>query len=88
VEFKPGASNFVATALSRRDTEAPAAAFAISAPTFTLFDNLRAEYTTDPALTELRLEVLHGDRSTGWAVVDDLVTYRDHIYVSASSPSL
>jgi hypothetical protein len=88
VEFKPGASNVVVDALSRHDTEAPVAAFAISAPSFTLFDNLRAEYTTDPTLAELRLEVLYGDHNTDWAVVDDLVTYRGHIYISASSPSL
>jgi hypothetical protein len=88
VEFKPGASNVVADALSRRETEAPAAAFAISTPTFTLFDNLRVEYTTNPALAKLRLEVMRGDRGTDWAVVDDLVTYHGSIYISASSPSL
>jgi hypothetical protein len=53
-----GASNVMADALSRRDTEVLATTFAISAPTFTLFDNLCVEYTTDPALTKLRLEVL------------------------------
>jgi hypothetical protein len=61
---------------------------AAAAPTFTLFDNLRAEYTTDPALAELRLEVMHDNHDTGWAVVDDLVTYHGRIYISASSPSL
>jgi hypothetical protein len=88
VEFKPEASNVVDDAHSRRDTEALATAFTISASTFTLFDNLRAEHTTDPALAELRLEVMRGDRGTGWTVVDDLVTYCGRIYINASSPSL
>jgi hypothetical protein len=40
VEFKSGAANVVADALSRRDMEA-ASAMAISCPSFQLFDDLR-----------------------------------------------
>jgi hypothetical protein len=40
VEFKSGAANVVADALSRRDMEA-ASAMAISYPSFQLFDDLR-----------------------------------------------
>jgi hypothetical protein len=65
VEFKQEASNAMVDALSRRETEAPATALAISAPTFTLFDNLCVEYTTNLALAELRLEAMRGDCGTG-----------------------
>jgi hypothetical protein len=87
VEYKPGAMNTVADALSRRDTEESALALAISAPS-SLFDELRAEYAIDTTLAALRQKVRAGTRGDKWAVVDDLVTYSSRIYVQASSSSL
>jgi hypothetical protein len=78
--------NVVADALSRRDTEMSTEAMALSTPSFQLFEDLRAAYTTDAMLTSLRQEVrdrLHGKQ---WVVVDDLVTRGGRIYVPASSP--
>jgi hypothetical protein len=63
VEYKPGKMNVVADALSRRDTEMSAEAMALSTPSFQLFEDLRAAYTTDATLTSVRQEVrdrLHG----------------------------
>jgi hypothetical protein len=40
VEYKSGISNIMADALSRRDTDKSAQLSALSAPTFTLFDQL------------------------------------------------
>jgi hypothetical protein len=77
--------NVVADALSRRDTETSAEAMALSAPSFQLFDDLRATYTTDATLTSLRQEVQDELRDKQWAVVDDLVTRGGRIYVLASS---
>ena len=41
VEFKPGVSNIVADALSRRDEENSAVCNALSVPVFSFFDTLR-----------------------------------------------
>jgi hypothetical protein len=50
VEYKPGALNVVADALSCRD-EHTAEAMAVSAPQFKLFDDLRHEINGDNALS-------------------------------------
>jgi hypothetical protein len=63
VEYNPGKMNVVADALSRRDTDTSVEAMALSAPSFQLFEDLRAAYTADATLTSLRQEVrdgLHG----------------------------
>jgi hypothetical protein len=57
VEYKPGATNVVADTLSRRDIEAQATTFAILAPSFKLFDELRAESTLDPTMVALWQDV-------------------------------
>jgi hypothetical protein len=44
VEFRPGTGNVVADALSRRDTETTAELVAISAPSFTILDDLHHEH--------------------------------------------
>jgi hypothetical protein len=53
VEYRPGKLNGAADALSRRD-EDNATVHAISAPTFQVFDILRAEATTDNQVLEVR----------------------------------
>jgi hypothetical protein len=60
VEYKPGAHNVVADALSRCDMET-AATMAISSPSFELFDNLRWEIDDDPVFSALRTDVAAGN---------------------------
>jgi len=52
VEYKPGAANAVADALSRRNT-ADGALLTLSAPRFDFLDRLRQAQATDPALVAL-----------------------------------
>lgn len=47
VEYRPGSMNTVVDALSRRDAEATGELLALSAPSFKLFDELRAENKVD-----------------------------------------
>jgi hypothetical protein len=53
VEYKPGALNVVADVLSRRD-EPSVATIALSAPQFSLFDDIRQEINADIDLSLLR----------------------------------
>jgi hypothetical protein len=74
VEYKPGAQNVVADALSRRDTEdSTGAVLALSAPKFDFIDRLRQAHAGDPALVALREEILAGNRVAPWVVRDGLV---------------
>lgn len=91
MEYKPGAQNTVADALSRRDTDRDAedgAVLALSVPRFDFLDRLRHAQDTDPALVALREEVTAGTRAAPWAVQDGLLTYDGRIYISSSSPLL
>jgi hypothetical protein len=88
VEFKPGVTNVVADALSRRDTKDMAEVMALSIPSFSLFDDLRSEMDADDALCALRIEVATGGRDATWSVVDGLITVGGQVYVPATSPSL
>ncbi|KAK3124678.1 hypothetical protein QOZ80_7BG0590520 [Eleusine coracana subsp. coracana] len=56
VEYKPGKQNIVADALSRRDEEL-VGAHTISAPTFTLLEEVRAAADTNPVLVALRDQI-------------------------------
>jgi hypothetical protein len=60
VEYKLGAHNVMADALSHRNMET-IAAMAISNPSFDLFDNLRREIDDDPAFSTLRADVAAGN---------------------------
>jgi hypothetical protein len=62
VEFKYGATNVIADALSRRDAEEGAEAMALSGPSFKLFDDLRQEMEADPMLRALKAAVAAGAR--------------------------
>lgn len=85
VEYKPGAANAVADALSRRDTE-EGAILALSAPRFDFISKLHDAQRQDPALTALRDEVSAGMRTTPWALVDDLLQYNSRLYIPPASP--
>lgn len=78
VEYKPGASNVVADALSRRDTDLgleEGAVLAVSAPRFDFVDRLHQAQAADPALVALRDEVTSGTRGAPWAVVDGVLQF-------------
>ena len=62
VEYKPGATNTVADALSRRDTSEEGSVLALSAPRFDFVDRLRHAQHQDPALVALREEIAAGTR--------------------------
>jgi hypothetical protein len=85
VEYKPGAQNAVADALSRRDTP-DGAVLAISAPRFDYIDRLRVEQASHPASVALKDELAAGSRGAPWAVVDDLLTYDGRLFVPTESP--
>jgi hypothetical protein len=91
IEYKPGALNTVANALSRRDTEEDSTSgtvLAVSAPRFDFITRLHDIQATDPALVALREELAGGSRSAPWAITDDLVTYDGRLYVPPASPLL
>jgi hypothetical protein len=53
IEYKPGHTNAVADALSRRDTPEEGAVLVLSGPRFDFIDRLRHAHATDPALAAL-----------------------------------
>lgn len=83
-EYKPRRSNVVADALSRRDAKV-GMLLALSTPTFSLFDALRREGTTDPTLVALKDQVNAGLLEGPWSWREGLLLYTDHIYVPPSS---
>jgi hypothetical protein len=88
VEFKPGTSNVVVDALSRRDTKVMMEIAALSAPSFHLFDDLHREFDTDPSLQELRVVVLAINHGNKWIVIDGLVLVGGRVYIPSASPCL
>jgi hypothetical protein len=90
VEYKSGATNTVADALSRRDTEEDGTGTlqAISAPRFDFISRLRHAQATEPALAAIHDEVRAGTRTDPWAVVDDMVLYDRRLYIPPASPLL
>jgi hypothetical protein len=83
IEFRPGHLNTTADALSCREPEDPRVA-AVSAPTFSLYDDLSAELAGDAALRQLRDTVV-ADRGAPWFVVDGLILYGPRVYIPAMS---
>jgi hypothetical protein len=72
VEYKPGSSNTVADALSKRDKGEDAQLAAVSAPVFTVLDDLRAKTEEVATLRQLKDEVLAGRKGDSWKIVDRL----------------
>jgi hypothetical protein len=87
VEYKPGAQNKVADALSRRDTP-DGAVLAISAPRFDYVARLRQDQQGHPESVALLDELKAGSRGAPWAIVDGLLTYDGRLFVPPSSPLL
>ena len=87
VEYRSGATNVVADALSRRNTE-EGELLAISAPRFDFISRLRHAQAMDPALVAVHDEVRAGTRAAPWAVTDGMVTFDGRLYIPAASPLL
>jgi len=87
VEYRSGASNTVADALSRRDDD-EGTLLAVSAPRFDFIARLRHAQATDPALVAIHDEVRAGTRANPWSVVDDMVAYGGRLYIPSASPLL
>jgi hypothetical protein len=83
VEYRSGASNTVADALSRRDDE-EGDLLAISAPQFNFIERLRHAQATDPVLV-----AIHDGLSTApWTIIDGMVALEGRLYIPAASPLL
>jgi hypothetical protein len=87
VEYRSGATNTVADALSRRDTE-EGALLAISAPRFDFVERLRQAQATDPALVAIYDDIRAGTRTAPWSIVGGMVAMEGRLYIPASSPLL
>jgi hypothetical protein len=85
VEYKPGTTNVVADALSRRDTE-EGELLALSAPRFDFIDHLRQAQLSDPALVALRGDIDIGAHQAPWSVVDGMVQFAGRLYIPPASP--
>jgi hypothetical protein len=84
VEYRSGKLNGAADALSRRDEEV-AAIHSLSAPTFQLFDALRAEADTDPQVADLRAKLAAGVAREGWTQVDGLLLFEGKLFIPDAS---
>jgi hypothetical protein len=84
VEYKSGALNVVADALSRRDEEISELP-ALTAPQFALFDDIRQEINGDTALSSLRDAIRGGAKPVAWSVVDGLILFKGRMFVDSSS---
>jgi hypothetical protein len=87
-EYKPGAVNVVANALSCRDTADEGYLYSLSVPTFTLFDQLQQEISADEDLRALCADITASARDKKWRVQDGLITVAGKVYVPWTSPSL
>jgi hypothetical protein len=87
VEYRPGTTNVVADALSRRDNE-EGEVMAISAPRFDFIERLRHAQATDPALVAIHDEVREGTRTAPWALVDGMVAFEGRLYIPPVSSLL
>jgi len=82
VEFKPGAANVVADALSRRDEEISTTCMHLSTPSFELFDELRKQLAADESLHGIRDQARKAEE--GWSMADQLLLKDGKVFVPAS----
>jgi hypothetical protein len=88
VEYKPGHTNAVVDALSRRDTPEEGAVLVLSGPRFDFIDRLRQAHATDPALAALQADIRSGARTRPWSLANGLVHYGGWLYLPSDSPLL
>jgi hypothetical protein len=90
VEYRSGATNVVADALSRRDTAEgdEGVLLAVSAPRFDFLERLRHAQATDPALVAIHAEVCAGTRAAPWSVADGMLAFDNRLYIPPASPLL
>jgi hypothetical protein len=62
------------------------AVMALSALSFTLFDDIRCVITTDPALTKLAEEIQQGVHGHKWRIIDGQVVVDGRVYIPTDSP--
>jgi hypothetical protein len=87
VEYKPGRTNVVADALSRRDM--PEVEFqAISSLSFDLLEEFKLAAAKDEELQHLRHQIEAGQLTAPWQLVDGFVLYQQRLFVPKSSPLL
>jgi hypothetical protein len=84
VEYRPGKQNVAADALSRRDETAPAL-HSISSPAFTIFEELRAELSTNQQAQQQRDQIAAGTAPAGWTEVDGLLLFQGKAFVPDAS---
>jgi hypothetical protein len=84
VEYKPGKSNIVADALSRRDAD-EAEAHAFSTPSFDFWNELRAQLRDHPDYQSTLADVEAGRKGSDWPVTDDFVTKARRVFIPAST---
>jgi hypothetical protein len=81
VEYKPGATNTIADALSRRDTVDDATVLMLSALRFDFIERLRQAQDVDPALVAIKDEIGTGARSKPWSITDGMVLFAGRLYI-------
>lgn len=83
VEYKPGAANVAADALSRREEGQSGELSALSTPAFAFFDELRKQLEVDAALSDARAKA--AKEEDGWTIADQLLLLKDgKVFVPAS----
>lgn len=87
VKYQPSRLNTVADALSCHDGDG-LLLVAMSTPVFSLYDELRHEFTTDDMLLARRDAVLVGDHGASWRVHDSLTTHHGCMFIPSSSAVL